>query len=134
MQAEPISPAGWKRGAGYSHAIKVGPRLVVAGVLPWNPTTQEVEEQDFASQWSTALENLDEVLRAAGFAASDVISMRIFVADLDAYRAAAGDLGTAWQRVFGRHYPAITLVEVARLIHDDALLEVEAEAIHAESA
>ncbi|MGH9024456.1 MAG: RidA family protein [Acidimicrobiia bacterium] len=52
MGLEPISPPGWKRARGYSHAILADGRLHVAGVLPWDPATQEIEGVgDFATQW-----------------------------------------------------------------------------------
>lgn len=134
MAMHTINPPGWKRGAGYSHAIELDGRLVVAGVLPWSTSTHELQASGFAAQWAVALENVADLLAAAGYAPSEVISMRIFVADMEAYKAAAQDLGDAWQRIFGRHFPAITLVGVAALVHNDALLEVEAEAVRMEAA
>lgn len=126
---ETITPERWKRGAGYSHAVKAEGRLILAGVLPWDPETQEIRTREFTEQWASALDNVAALLGAAGLTPQQVVLLRIFVTDLDAYRAAGAGLGMAWRRVFGQHFPAITLVEVSRLVSDGAMLEIEGEAI-----
>jgi enamine deaminase RidA (YjgF/YER057c/UK114 family) len=131
---EAISPEGWKRGRGYSHAIRAGGRISVAGVLPWDPATREIPEQDFAGQWSRALRNLVDLLRSAGVDADRVVALRVYVTDLDAYNAAGAGLADGWSASFGSHFPAITLVEVSRLVEPGALVEIEAEALDAENA
>lgn len=129
MALEVISPEGWKRGRGYSHGIKSGNRLTVAGVLSWDPTTQEVKDNDFGEQWALALKNFAEVLKAGDADPSDVTCLRIFVTSFDAYRSATSSLAEGWKPVFGNHFPAITMVEVAALIEPDALIEIEGEAV-----
>jgi enamine deaminase RidA (YjgF/YER057c/UK114 family) len=131
---EAISPDGWKRGRGYSHAIRAGGRIAVAGVLPWDPTTREIPESDFAGQWARALANLAELLGSVGVGTDRVISLRVYVTDLDAYEAAGAALADGWSAAFGRHFPAITLVEVSRLVEPGALVEIEAEALDGETA
>lgn len=129
MTLEAVTPEGWKRGRGYSHAIKTADRILVAGVLPWDPTTQEVQGANFAEQWALALKNFAEVLNAGGADPSDVTCLRVFVTSFDAYRSAASSLAEGWKPVFGNHFPAITMVEVAALIEPDAMIEIEGEAV-----
>lgn len=130
---EAVNPADWRRGRGYSHAIRSNGRLSVAGLLPWDPVTQQIGEEDFAGQWRQALTNLRTVVEAGGGQVDTITALRIYVTDLDAYRAAGRALGEAWTETLGGHFPAITLVEVSRLVEDGALLEVEAEAVVAEA-
>lgn len=129
MELIGIEPQGWRRGRGYSHAIRAGGRLHVAGVLPWNPATQQVEETDFGAQWARALRNLREVVEAGGATLDGVVALRVYVTSLDAYRAAGAALAEGWGATFGAHFPAITLVRVAGLVEDAALVEIEAEAV-----
>lgn len=131
---EAITPDGWKRARGYAHAIRADGRIAVAGVLPWDPTTREIPDADFGGQWRRALANLAELLDGAGSGTDRVLALRIYVTDLDAYNAAGPALAEGWAAAFGSYLPAITLVEVSRLVEPGALIEIEAEALAAEAA
>jgi enamine deaminase RidA (YjgF/YER057c/UK114 family) len=82
----------------------------------------------FVAQFEQALRNVVAVVDAAGGTANDVVRMLIFVTDKAAYLAALGDLGDVWRRVMGRHYPTMALVQVAGLVEDGAMVEIEATA------
>jgi enamine deaminase RidA (YjgF/YER057c/UK114 family) len=84
---------------------------------------------DFAGQWSQIWKNLGEVLEAADASFQDVTTLRIYLTDFDDYHNAIRDLGKPWRAAFGEHLPAITMVQVAALLHADAQIEVEAEAL-----
>lgn len=123
-----VTPAGWPAARGYSYAVEYHGRVHVAGVIGTEPSTEQVVPGGFAAQWAQVWKNLAEILSAAGSAPDHVLSIRIYVTDLAAYRAARHDLGAGWSPVFGDHLPAITLVEVKGLVLPDALLEAEVEA------
>lgn len=123
-----ITPAGWPAARGYSYAVEHEGRVQVAGVVGWDPVTQEIVPGGFAAQWAQVWANMAEVLAAAGTTPDRVTAIRVYVTSLEAYHAARKELGAGWGATFGDHLPAITLVEVSGLVLRDALLEAEAEA------
>lgn len=121
-----IQPEGWAKPKGYANGVVTrGRTLHIAGQVGWNANCQ-FDHKDFVGQFGQALDNVLAVVSAAGGAASDVVSMTVFVTDLAAYKAAGKQLGAAWRDRFGRHYPAMALVGVAGLVEDGALLEIQA--------
>lgn len=125
-----LLPDGWPAPKGYSNAIAVpaGRELVfVAGMVGWDEREQIVSD-DFAAQFERALANVMAVVRTAGGEPQDLVRLTVYVTDLDAYRAHRKEIGDAWRRVVGRHYPAMALVQVAGLLEPGALVELEATA------
>lgn len=125
-----LRPEGWPRPKGYANGWRVpaGHDLVfAAGLVGWNADEQVVSDR-FDAQFEKALENVLAVVREAGGQACDLVRLTVYVADLEAYRAARPSLGVTWKRLVGRHYPAMTLVEVSGLLEDGALVEIEATA------
>ncbi len=82
----------------------------------------------FVDQFGDALDRVLEVVSAAGGRAGDIGRLTIYVTDLDAYRRSLGPLGEAYRARMGRHFPAMTLVEVSGLVDPGALVEIEATA------
>ena len=131
MPLEPIHPAHWSPPRGYSNGMlaPAGARLLfVAGQIAWDAEQRLVGAGDFAAQFARALENVLEVVRAAGGGAEHVARLTIYVADKRAYLDARERIGAAYRRLFGRHYPAMALVEVSALLEEGALVEIEATA------
>ena len=111
-------PSGWNNGM----LARPGGRLLfVAG--------QAAPPGSFVEQWDKVLQKILAVVKAAGGAPSDVGRLTIFVRDLPAYLASRKALGDVHRRHFGRHYPAMALVEVRRLVEPAARLEIEATAV-----
>ena len=127
IEFTPVLPEGWERPRGYSHgAVSTGSRRVhVAGQIG----TQEGAAGDFGAQFGRALDRGVEVMRAAGGTAENITAMRIYVTSVQAYREAGPALGEGWKNTMGRHFPAMTLVEVTALLNPDALVEIEAEGV-----
>ena len=84
-----------------------------------------------AEQFDMAAANVVTALQAAGAHPQDMVSMQIFVTDVDEYRRLSKAIGEAYRRHFGRHYPAMALVEVRRLFDPDATVELMAVAVTA---
>ena len=124
-----INPPDWKRPTGYANGvIAEGKLFFVAGQIGWDGQ-QNLVSDDFGEQTAQALRNIAEVLRAGAAKPKNVVWMTWYVTDKKAYNAAAKAIGAAYREVFGAHYPAMTLVEVADLLEPGALVEIEATAV-----
>jgi enamine deaminase RidA (YjgF/YER057c/UK114 family) len=127
-----VLPEGWERPVGYSEgwAVRLAGTLIsVAGQLGVEGEHAEGGAPGFVEQWRTALERVLAIVRAGGGDAASVVSLRMFVTDLSAYGLHGRELGAAYREVFGRHHPAVTMVEVSKVAHPDALIEIEALAV-----
>jgi enamine deaminase RidA (YjgF/YER057c/UK114 family) len=131
MSLEPVDPAAWKAPKGYSNGMlaPAGARvLFVAGQIAWDAEQQLVGAGDFESQFRQALENVVAVVRTAGGAPEHLGQLTIYVTDKRQYLEALRGVGAAWREVVGRHFPAMALVEVADLLEEGALVEIQATA------
>lgn len=124
-----IQPDGWKPAKGYANGVLAdGPRLYVGGQIGWN-SQQIFECHDFIGQMEQALRNIVDVVEAAGGTAADIVRLTWYVVDKREYLAKQREVGEAYRRVLGRHFPAMTMVVVSGLIEDAALVEIEATAV-----
>jgi enamine deaminase RidA (YjgF/YER057c/UK114 family) len=102
--------------------------VFVAGQIGWN-ARQEIVADDFVAQVEQALRNVVDVLAEADARPEHLVRLTWYVTDKKEYLARASEVGQAYQRVIGRHFPAMTLVQVVALVEDRAKVEVEATAI-----
>ena len=124
-----LQPAGWAAPKGYSNGIAASGRQVfVAGQIGWDADCKIVSEE-FAAQTRQALENTVAVLKEAGAGPQHIVRMTWYVTDKHEYSAAARDIGSAYKDVIGKHYPAMTLVQVADLLEPGAKVEIESTAV-----
>lgn len=124
-----LQPPGWAPPKGYANGVAAEGRLVaVAGQIGWD-AAQTLVDGGLVAQAEQALGNVAAVLAEAGGRPEHVVRLTWYVTDKRAYLAAAKALGAAYRRVFGAHYPAMTLVEVAGLLEDGAVVEIEATAV-----
>lgn len=124
-----LQPAGWTPARGYANGIEARGRTVyVAGQIGWN-AEQKFETDDLAAQVEQALRNTVAVLAEAGAGPEHIVRMTWYVVDKRAYLAAEKPIGAAYRAVIGRHYPAMTLVQVADLLEDRAKVEIETTAV-----
>jgi enamine deaminase RidA (YjgF/YER057c/UK114 family) len=129
MPLAPVNPAALATPRGYSHGMKgAGELLFVAGQIGWDREGRLVSG-DFVDQFARALDNVLEVVRAAGGGPDSVARMVAYVTDKAEYRRRTRELGAAWRQRMGLHYPAMALVEVKSLLEDGALVELEATAV-----
>jgi enamine deaminase RidA (YjgF/YER057c/UK114 family) len=128
MSSEEIRVPGWPAPRGYANGRTGRGRAVhVAGQIGWNEHS-EIVSDDLIAQFIQALDNVIAVVRAAGGAPADIATMTVFVTDVAAYRSGARELGAAWRARFGRHFPAMTLVEIRALVEPRARVEIQATA------
>jgi len=127
--AEIIHPQGWPAAKGYSNGMAAeGKVIFVGGQIGWTKD-QTFETDDFVEQAEQAMRNIVDVLESAGAETTDLVRLTWFITDKKVYVAEQKRLGEAYRRVFGRHYPAMTLVQVVALLEDRALVEIEATAV-----
>jgi enamine deaminase RidA (YjgF/YER057c/UK114 family) len=88
-----------------------------------------VRGDGMVEQFDRAIANLLAALRAAGGEPEQVVSLTVYVTDMDAYRRARTELGAVWRERFGRHYPAMALVGVTSLVDPAALVELQGVAV-----
>jgi enamine deaminase RidA (YjgF/YER057c/UK114 family) len=129
MTHEIIKPESLGLAKGFSHGVlaQEGRTLFVAGQVGWDKDGKFAE--GFAAQWDLALANSLEVVRTAGGAPEDVCRMTTYVTDKRAYLAALKEVGASYRARMGKHFPAMALVQVAALVEDKALVEIEATAV-----
>jgi len=125
-----VLPEGWPRPSGYSQGLRVtaGRELVfVAGQVGWDAGGR-LASPGFVPQFEQALRNCVAVVAAAGGQAQDIVRLTMFCTDRREYLACLAEVGQAYRRVMGRHYPVMSLVQVAALVEDGARIEIEATA------
>ena len=123
-----IQPEGWAKPRGYANGMLAPDgTLHVGGQIGWE-ADQVFRTQDFVGQFEQVLKNILAVVEAAGGRAEHVARMTWFVKDKAEYMARQREVGEAYRRVMGRHFPAMSVVMVADLVEPEALLEIEATA------
>jgi enamine deaminase RidA (YjgF/YER057c/UK114 family) len=124
VNPEELGPA-----RGFSHATIAGGTVWLGGQIGSDASGKVVDPGDVAAQFARAIRNVATALRAAGCGPEDTVKLTYYVTDLTAYRENLRAIGTAYREVFGRHYPATTLIEVRSLFEPAALVEIDAIAV-----
>ena len=123
-----LQPAGWPKPKGYANGIKArGEMVFVGGMVGWDE--HERFPAGFVAQTRQALVNILTVLKEGGAGPEHIVRMTWYVRDMDEYLAARPELAKVYRETMGRHFPAMALVEVRRLVEPDARLEIEATAV-----
>jgi enamine deaminase RidA (YjgF/YER057c/UK114 family) len=124
-----LQPPGWAQPKGYSNGVAARGRVVcVSGMVGWDAQGQ-FQTDDFVGQARQALENIVAVLREADAGPGHIVRMTWYVLDKREYIASGRELGAAYREVIGRHYPAMSAVQVAGLMEERARVEIEVTAV-----
>jgi len=131
MPFELKNPTGLEAPVGYAHIAKItgGTVVHVAGQAPFNEKGEVVGKGDFVAQFTQVMANLKRAIEAAGGRPDQYAVLTIYITDLEAYRSNKKPLGSAYRAVFGKFFPAITLVEVKRLYNPDCMIEIAGLAV-----
>lgn len=128
MTHQIIQPEGWLPAKGYSNGILTRDgTLHIGGQIGWDENKVFVAD-DFVGQMRQALRNIAAIVEAAGGQVSDVTRLTWFVTDKRDYLSRQAEVGAAYRDVFGKHFPAMSMVVVAGLVEDNAKVEIEATA------
>ncbi len=124
-----LQPPGWARPRGYANGVAVSGQLVfIAGQIGWDEQGEFVGD-DLVAQTRRALENILTILAEAGGKPEHIARMTWYVVDKGDYLARAAEIGAVYRELMGKHFPAMTAVEVSALIEDRAKIEIEATAV-----
>jgi len=124
-----LHPKHWPRPRGFSHGVAAeGRQVFVAGQVGWN-ARQEIVGDDFVAQVEQALHNVVDILAEGNARPEHLVRLTWYVCDKQEYLKRSSEVGEVYRRVIGRHFPAMTLVQVAALVEDRARVEIEATAV-----
>jgi len=132
METTVINPDRLVKPNGYNHGIKasgVSNLLFLAGQIASDGDGRLVGEGNIVLQFEKALENLLLVVQEAGGGAENIVKLNLYVTDKELYLASLKEIGQAYRKHMGKHFPAMTLVEVKALYEAGAMLEIEGLAV-----
>ena len=129
MSHKIIQPQGWAPAKGYANGLlSEDGTLYIGGQIGWS-ASHVFEAHDFIGQMEQALRNIVSIVEAAGGEIADITRLTWFIIDKGEYLAKQREVGEVYRRVLGRHFPTMSMLVVAGLIEDEALLEIEATAV-----
>jgi enamine deaminase RidA (YjgF/YER057c/UK114 family) len=129
MTHKTLQPEGWLAPRGYANGIEAsGRQIYVGGQIGWNPQCQ-FETDDLVAQIRQALNNCVAVVAAGGGLPEHIVRMTWYLRDKKEYVTRLKEIGAVYREVMGRHYPAMSAVQVADLIEDEAKVEIEVTAV-----
>ena len=118
-----IAPNDLHRPFGYAHAIQIEKTLFISGQVPLDMELKSIGEGDIAAQTEQVYANMEKVLKSAGGSMRNIVMLKIYCTDLDAYDKHTRPIR---KKYFGDYYPATTAVEVRRLYRPEYMIEIEA--------
>ena len=125
---EPINPPELARPVGFSHAVRAGQTVYLAGQTALDPDGK-ISGVTIVEQFEVAASNLIAALEGTGGVAADLVTLQVFVTDVSEYKRSLRELGGVWRRRFGRHYPAMGLFGVTELFDPAAKVELMGVAV-----
>ena len=131
MSFELINPQGLEKPVGYAHLARItsGQLVYIAGQAPFDEHGSVVGRGDFIAQFRQVMNNLKRAVEGAGGTPKQIAVMTMYVTDVQAFLDAKKETGAAYVEVFGKHFPAITLVEVTSLWNRDCMIEISGVAV-----
>jgi enamine deaminase RidA (YjgF/YER057c/UK114 family) len=124
-----LQPPDWPRPSGYSNGIAAqGRQVFIAGQIGWDEQ-HRFRSSRLADQVQQTLENIVAVLAEANGRPEHIVRLAWYVTSREEYLGELKEIGAAYRAVMGRHYPAMTCVQVVALMEADAKVEIEATAV-----
>ncbi|MBE7460438.1 MAG: RidA family protein [Zoogloeaceae bacterium] len=124
-----LNPSEWTRPKGYSNGVTAqGQMIFVAGQVGWDGN-EVFQTDDLVGQVRQALANIVAILSEAGARPEHIVRMNWYLADKDEYNARLAEIGAAYRELIGRHFPAMTALQVAGFVEDGAKIEIEVTAM-----
>ena len=129
MDVQRINPAELARPSGFSHAVSATGQMVFLAGQTGMDRDGKVVGGGIVPQFEQALGNLLTALAAAGGRPGDLVSLTIYLIDVEDYQAHGKEVGAVWRRLTGTGYPAMAGVGVTRLWLPEALVEIQGMAV-----
>ena len=124
-----LQPSGWAKPAGYANGVSARGRVIhVAGQIGWNKDSK-FETAEFVGQVKQSLQNVVAVLACDDARPEHIVSMTWYFTSKREYLDNLKDVGEAYRETIGRHFPAMTAIEVPALIEDRAKVEIQVVAV-----
>jgi enamine deaminase RidA (YjgF/YER057c/UK114 family) len=124
-----LQPPSWAKPRGYSNGVAASGSIVfISGQIGWDEQCQ-FQTNDFVGQARQALANVLAVLAECGGRPEHIARLTWYVVDRQEYLSSSKALGKVYQELMGKHYPAMTVVQVSALMEDAARVEIEATAV-----
>ena len=123
-----VNPPSLPAPSGFAHAVRAGDTVYLAGQTALDAAGRIVDG-GIVAQFRQAFGNVLEALRAAGGEPTDLVSVTIYLTDVDDYQAHGREIGAVWRELAGTHYPAMAGIGVTKLWQPEALIEVQAVAV-----
>ena len=128
MNHQTIHPENWLPAKGYANGILTNDGVLhIGGQIGWD-ANKNIVSNDFIAQMRQALSNIRSIVETAGGQIEDVTRLTWFVTNKTEYLGAQEEVGRAYRDIFGKHFPAMSMIVVSGLIEDDAKVEIEATA------
>ncbi|MBS4083212.1 MAG: RidA family protein [Rhizobiales bacterium] len=123
-----LRPKGWPQPKGYSDGMTAKGRVIVTGgCVGWDEHGKFAE--GLAAQTKKTLENIVSIIAEAGAEPRHIVRLTWYVVGMEDYLALQREIGAAYREVMGKHFPAMAVVQVVRLVEKQALVEIEATAV-----
>ena len=121
-----LLPDGWPRPSGYSNGIAVdaGRLVFISGVIGWD-SDNVFQSADLVDQLRQVLLNTRSIMADGGTGPEDMVRMTWYITDKRDYLSRLKEIGATYRDLMGKNYPAMTCVQVAALIEDNAKIEIE---------
>ncbi len=124
-----LQPPDWVRPKGYANGVAAkGCPVFLSGIVGWNKEGQ-FDARDFVGQVRQALQNIVEILVQAKARPEHIVRMTWYVVDKEEYTGSTKEIGAVYREIIGRHFPAMTVVQVAGLVEEHARVEIEVTAV-----
>jgi enamine deaminase RidA (YjgF/YER057c/UK114 family) len=129
MSTETLQPAEWARPKGYANGMAARGRMIfISGQVGWDEQGRFTSD-NLAEQVKQALRNIVRVLEEGQAEPRHLVRLTWYVLSRETYLREAREIGAAYREVLGKHFPAMSVVEVRGLIEQRALVEIEATAV-----
>lgn len=123
-----LRPKGWPQPKGYSDGMSARGRVIVTGgVVGWDQNGKFAH--GLPAQTKQTLQNIVAIIAEAGAEPKHVVRLTWYVTDIENYLSLQSEIGGAYRDVMGKHFPAMAVVQVVRLVEKEALVEIEATAV-----
>jgi enamine deaminase RidA (YjgF/YER057c/UK114 family) len=129
MNTKTLQPAEWARPKGYANGMAArGQTVFISGQIGWDANAQ-FSSDNLTGQVAQALRNIVRILKEAHAEPRHLVRLTWYVLSRDAYVREAREIGAAYREIVGKHFPAMSVVEVSGLVEQRALVEIEATAV-----